>query len=71
MNVDAEYFVDMAVLEEEVEYAEVAEEEVESQVTITIHYLVYMVIELLFLKLRYRIEANINHCHKNQQTAIQ
>ena len=30
MNVDAEYFVDVSVLEEEVEDAEVAEEEVES-----------------------------------------
>ena len=52
----------MDVLDEEVEEVEVEESEVEDEVTIPIHYLVHMVMEILFLKLRYVIDFNINHC---------
>ena len=66
----------MDVVEEEVEYVLVTEKEVEEmvvseaetededEVTTPIHYLVHMVMELLFLKLRYMIKVNINHCPK-------
>ena len=60
MKVDAAEVVNVAVVEEEIK--DVAEAEVEDEVKFTIHYLVHMVMELLFLKIRYMINVNINHC---------
>ena len=62
MNMDAAEVVDVAVVEEQVKDVEVVEAESEDKVTIPTHYLVHMVIELLFLNLRYIIKVNINHC---------
>ena len=62
MNVDAAEVVDVVVVDEEVEDAAVVEVEAEDEVTISIHYLVDMFTERLFLKLRYMIKVNINHC---------
>ena len=54
----------MAVVEKEVKDAAGAEAkaEAEEEVKTPIHYLVHMVLEILFLKLRYMIKVNINHC---------
>ena len=46
IDVDVEYIVYITVVEEEVEYAAVAEAEAEEQFVIPIHYLVHMVMEL-------------------------
>ena len=62
MDVDAAEVVDLVALEEEVKDAAGAEVEAEDEVTTPIHYLVHMVMELLFLELRYMIKVNINHC---------
>ena len=61
MNTDAAEVVDVAVVEEDVKDAEESEAEAEDDVTTPIHYLVHMVIGLLFLKLRYMIKVNINY----------
>ena len=61
MNTDAAEVVDVAVVEEDVKDAEESEAEAEDDVTTPIHYLVHMVIGLLFLKLRYMIKFNINY----------
>ena len=62
MNVDAAEVMDVSLVEEEVKEVTVVEAESEDEVTITIHYIAHMVMELLFLKLRYMIKVNINHC---------
>ena len=66
MNVDTEEVVDVNVAEEKVESVAVSEEEAETEykVTITIHHIVHILMELLILKLRYMIKVNINHCTK-------
>ena len=60
MNVDAAEVVNVAVANEEGK--DVAGAEAEDEITIPIHYIVHMVMELLFLKLIYMIKVNINHC---------
>ena len=62
MNYDTEEVMAVAVLEEEVEDVAVADAEAEEEATIPIHYIFHMIMELLFLKLRYTIKVNINHC---------
>ena len=59
MNVDAADVVDVVVVEEQVK--EAAEAEAKYEVTILIHYLVHIIMELLFLKLRYMIKVNIKY----------
>ena len=53
--------LDMEVVEEEVKDAAGADAEAEDEVTIPINYLVHMLMELLFLNLRYTIKVNINN----------
>ena len=62
INMDAEEVVDITMIDEEVKEGSV--EEAKDEVTIPIHYLVHMAMELLFLKLRYTIKVNINDCPK-------
>ena len=52
MNVDAAEVMDVSLVEEKVKDMTVVEAESEDEVTITIHYIAHMVMELLFLKLR-------------------
>ena len=61
MNVNASEFVDVDVVEEEIEDVVVTESEAEDQVTIPTHYLVHFKMELLFLKLIYILKVNTNH----------
>ena len=63
MKVDATEVVDVDVVEEEINGVPGAEAEAEAEdeVTTPIHYLFHMVMELLFMKLRYIINFNINN----------
>ena len=60
MNVDVAEVINVAVVEEEVNNVTGAKSE--DEVTIPINYLGHILMELLFLKLRYTIKVNINHC---------
>ena len=62
MNVDEAEVVDVAMVEEEFNYMEGEETKAEDEVTIPNRYLVHMVMELLFLNIRYMIKVNINNC---------
>ena len=59
---DGSEVVDLSVVEEEVKDVAWEEAEAEDKVTIPIHFIIYMVMKILFLKLRYMIKVNINHC---------
>ena len=59
MHVDAEDVVDRAMVEEEVK--EVAVEEAGYEVISPANFFIHIVMELLFLKIRYMIKVNINH----------
>ena len=61
---DAGEVVDVAVVEEEFKDVLESEAKEEDEVKIFIDYFVHMAMELLFLKLRYMIKVNINHCPK-------
>ena len=58
---DGSEVVDLSVVEEEVKDVAWEEAEAEDKVTIPIHFIIYMVMKILFLKLRYMIKVNINH----------
>ena len=66
VDVDMDVYMDVDVDMVEAFFKDMVEAEAEAEdgVTIPIHYLVHVVMELLFLKIRYSVKVNINHCPK-------
>ena len=58
---EAAEVVDVVVVEEDVKEVAVEEAEAEEEFTSHIHYIIHMLMELSFPKLRYIIEVSINH----------
>ena len=67
VDVDFDVDMDVEIEEEYFEYMAEAEAEAKDRVTIPNNYLVHVVMELLFLKIRYIVKVNINDCPKSNK----